>query len=106
MPIARFRRSRSTSLASSTAFWPCAIFPSMSEEIEKLRAEIDRIDDGLADALNRRAELAKKIGALKGGNGAYRPERETEILRRVSRPSKSLAAEKITAIFREIISAC
>src|SRR5947209_16607087 len=30
---------------------------------------------------NRRAELAKQIGALKDGGTAYRPERETEILR-------------------------
>src|SRR5258706_5568790 len=78
----------------------------MSEDIKKLREEIDRIDDGIADALDRRAGIGKKIGAAKGGNGAYRPERETEILLGVSRLSKNLPAERITAVFREVISAC
>jgi chorismate mutase / prephenate dehydratase len=78
----------------------------MAEEIDKLRAEIDRIDESLVDALDRRADLAKRIGVAKGGAAAYRPERESEILRRVSALSKVLPAEKITAVFREIISAC
>jgi chorismate mutase/prephenate dehydratase len=78
----------------------------MPEDIDKLRAEIDRIDDGLVDALDRRADLAKRIGVAKGGAAAYRPERESEILRRVSALSKVLPADKITAVFREIISAC
>jgi len=78
----------------------------MSEEIKKLREEIDRVDDKLVESLNRRAELAKKVGTLKRGGGAYRPERETEILVRVSRLSKILSSERMTAVFREIISAC
>jgi chorismate mutase/prephenate dehydratase len=78
----------------------------MPEDIDQLRAEIDRIDDGLVDALDRRADLAKRIGVAKGGTAAYRPERESEILRRVSALARVLPAEKITAVFREIISAC
>jgi chorismate mutase/prephenate dehydratase len=78
----------------------------MSDEIAKIRAQIDRLDDELAAALNRRAELARKIGALKGGNGAYRPERETEILRKIIEKKGALTGERLTAIFREIISAC
>ena len=78
----------------------------MTDEINRLRADIDRVDDELADALERRAALAQKIGALKGGQPAYRPERETEILRRVAGLARTLPAEKITAVFREIISAC
>ena len=78
----------------------------MSEEIDKLRAQIDRIDDELAAALDKRAALAKKIGELKQGGPAYRPERESEILRRVAGLARSLPAEKLTAIFREVISAC
>jgi chorismate mutase/prephenate dehydratase len=78
----------------------------MSDEIDKLRAQIDRIDDELAGALNRRADLAQRIGRLKGGSGAYRPERESEILRRVSTLAGALPGEKMTAVFREVISAC
>ncbi len=78
----------------------------MSEDLKKLRAEIDRVDDELAAALNRRGALAQKIGALKGDGGAYRPERETEILRRISSKKGVLGAERVAAVFREIISAC
>jgi chorismate mutase / prephenate dehydratase len=78
----------------------------MSEDIEKLRDAIDRIDDELAAALERRAELAKRIGALKEGVAAYRPERETEILRRITEKKGVLGAERLGSVFREIISAC
>ncbi len=78
----------------------------MSDEIKKLREAVDRIDDELAAALNRRAELAKQIGALKEGGAAYRPERETEILRRITGKKSILGPERLGAVFREIISAC
>jgi chorismate mutase / prephenate dehydratase len=75
-------------------------------DIDKIRGEIDRIDDQLARLLDERAALAQRVGALKGGGPAYRPERETAILRRISSLPGNLSAERIVAIFREIISAC
>jgi len=75
-------------------------------DIEKLRAEIDKLDDELASLIQRRAGLAQQIGHLKGGAPAYRPEREAEILRRVSAKTGPLTAERLIAVFREIISAC
>jgi chorismate mutase/prephenate dehydratase len=79
----------------------------MADEIEKLRRDIDALDDRLLELLGRRAELAKRIGALKGGAQAYRPERETEILRRVAGADRSpLGPERAAAVFREVISAC
>jgi len=73
-------------------------------DIDKLRREIDALDDELAKLLDKRAGLAMEIGKLKQGSPAYRPEREAEILRRVS--SKILPKERLVAVFREIISAC
>jgi chorismate mutase / prephenate dehydratase len=78
----------------------------MSEDIERLRRDIDRVDDELRDALERRAALAQKIGTLKGGAPAYRPERESAILRRLAEAKGLLPAERVAAVFREIISAC
>ena len=78
----------------------------MAEDIEKLRREIDAVDDELAALIQRRAGLAQRIGALKQGAPAYRPEREAEIVRRVSGKTGTLSAERIAAVFREIISAC
>jgi len=76
-------------------------------DIQKLRAEIDRLDEELAALIQRRAGLAQKIGTLKGGTLAYRPERESEILRRVARTNSGpLAAGSMVSVFREIISAC
>ena len=78
----------------------------MPDEIQKLRAEIDRLDDELAALIQRRAGLAQKIGGLKQGAPAYRPEREAEILNRVVQKKGVLSAERVAAVFREIISAC
>jgi chorismate mutase / prephenate dehydratase len=78
----------------------------VNKEIGRLRQEIDRIDDELLAALERRAGLAREIGELKGGTPAYRPEREAEILRRIVSSSRNIPADKTAAIFREVISAC
>jgi chorismate mutase/prephenate dehydratase len=77
----------------------------MPDELEKIRREIDRLDDELAALIEKRAAQARKAGELKAGAAAYRPERESEILRRVS-GRNGLLGEKMSAIFREIISAC
>jgi chorismate mutase/prephenate dehydratase len=78
----------------------------MANDIEKLRKEIDALDDELAALIQRRAGLAQKIGALKGGAPAYRPERESEILKKVSKVRGPLSGERVSAVFRELISAC
>jgi len=78
----------------------------MADEIERLRREIDALDDELLALINRRAALASKIGTLKSGAPAYRPERESEILRRVTKDKGLLSNERIAAVFREVISAC
>ncbi|HEX2332051.1 MAG TPA: prephenate dehydratase [Burkholderiales bacterium] len=78
----------------------------MANDIEKLRKEIDALDDELAALIQRRAGLAQRIGALKGGAPAYRPERESEILKKVSKVRGPLSGERVSAVFRELISAC
>ena len=79
----------------------------MSDDIDKLRREVDRLDGELLALLQRRAQLARRIGALKGAAAAYRPERESEILRRVAaQAGDPLPAASVTRVFREIISAC
>jgi len=85
----------------------------MSEkDIEKLRVGIDAVDAELLALLHRRAALVRRVGELKGGAPAYRPERESGILRRVAARSEDagardgLPAEFAVGVFREIISAC
>jgi chorismate mutase/prephenate dehydratase len=77
------------------------------KEIAKLRLGIDALDDRLLALLNRRAALVRRIGGLKDGKRVYRPERESEILRRVAAgKGGALPSEAVAAIFREVISAC
>jgi chorismate mutase/prephenate dehydratase len=78
----------------------------MAADIDRLRREIDAIDDELAALLQRRAALARRIGEAKGAAPAYRPERERQILSRVMQAPGALSAERIAAVFREVISAC
>jgi chorismate mutase/prephenate dehydratase len=79
----------------------------MSDDIDRLRTEIDALDGELVGLLQRRARLAQRIGALKGGASAYRPEREAEILRRVAATDGApLPAAALARVFREVISAC
>jgi chorismate mutase/prephenate dehydratase len=78
----------------------------MADDIDKLRREIDRVDDEIAALLEKRAAHAKKIGEFKNGAPAYRPERENQILNRVTQQAGVLPADRVAAVFREIISAC
>ena len=77
-----------------------------SAELERLRAEIDRLNDSLLEQLNERAKLARAVGMLKVGQ-AYRPEREAQVLRRVKERNQGpLSDETVALLFREIMSAC
>lgn len=78
--------------------------------IEALRQSIDQIDEEILRLLEKRALLAKDVGAWKNAHGeelAYRPEREAAILRKLRESSEApLPQDAVLAIFREIISAC
>jgi len=79
-------------------------------ELKKLRNEIDKIDNEILTLLNKRMEVVKKVGELKNNTNApiYRPEREREIIERLTNLSKSqngiLGKDEIEAIFLEIFA--
>lgn len=77
--------------------------------LEKLRADIDRLDARILDLLIERARIAQQVGTLKADSdrAVYAPDREAELLRRLlQRDLAPLQRDAVTAIFREIISAC
>jgi len=79
----------------------------MADDITRHRAAIDALDEKIAALLNERANHAAAIGKLKADGGAYRPEREAEILRRIARANRGpLANDALVRLFTEIISAC
>src|SRR3954451_14482193 len=72
-----------------------------------LRAEIDRIDRELVGLLNRRAEVASRIGQLKDQHAleVWSQAREEEVLARaLAASSGPLPAETLRLIFRELMS--
>ncbi len=73
------------------------------------RKEIDQIDDEIVQLLNRRAELAQRIGHAKSSAHSHHftPEREVNVFKRVlSMNQGPLESTAIRAIYREVISAC
>ena len=77
-----------------------------ANELDRLREEIDRLDDRILETLNERAKLARAIGTLKVGQ-AYRPEREAAVLARMKEKNPGpLSDETVALLFREIMSAC
>ena len=78
-------------------------------ELAELRAQIDAVDDGIADALSKRAVLAEAVGELKRRRGWRTfadPDRERQVLARVAPRARPLSPEQSAAVFREIVSAC
>lgn len=78
----------------------------MSDDLSKLRSEIDALNVEILALLNARATLAQKVGSLKVGQ-AYRPEREAEVLRHIIEINEGPLPDEVAArLFREIMSAC
>ncbi len=78
-----------------------------SKELRQLRERIDTLDDQVLSLLNERARLAQAIGHLKNDGPIYRPEREAQVVRRLTAANGGpLPAEFVERLFREIMSAC
>ena len=81
-----------------------------TEEIAKLRSEIDAVDTDIIALLAKRASLARAVGVAKKSTAVYRPERERAIIERAIESSLKLGsplkAEAIAGIYREIMGAC
>jgi chorismate mutase/prephenate dehydratase len=76
-------------------------------EIDPIREKIDKIDEKILNNLNQRARQVLKISNIKKKKKIrrYSPERESRILRRLSRINKGpLEGEDVRNIFIEILS--
>ncbi len=79
----------------------------MSEQLKQHRDQIDSIDEQMLKLVNERAKLAHKIGSLKDDGVIYRPERESQVLRRLQGNNQGpLSAEAVANIFRSVMSNC
>jgi chorismate mutase/prephenate dehydratase len=80
-------------------------------DLEKVRGQIDAIDEKIHALINDRARLAQQVGISKTQEGKtvdfYRPEREAQVLRMAKeRNNGPLRDEEVLRLFREIMSAC
>lgn len=78
-------------------------------DISDVRKRIDEIDKKLVEMINERAECALEIGRLKnkGSKSIFAPEREVQVIGGVLRNNRGpLSDNAVTAVFREVISAC
>jgi len=82
----------------------------MENKLQELRKQIDSIDNEILKLLNKRMQIVKKVGELKNTSNSpvYRPEREKEIIKRLTKLSKKengiLGYDEIEAIFLEIFA--
>ena len=97
------------------ARWKRLLFPnsvqvSMANNVKigKLRIRIDQLDDEILRLVNQRIDCAKEVGVIKSETGdkvVYRPERESQILNRLTEiNSGPLRPAELQTIFRDIIS--
>jgi chorismate mutase/prephenate dehydratase len=80
-------------------------------DLDKVRGQIDAIDEKIHLLINDRARLAQLVGISKTREGRtvdfYRPEREAQVLRMArERNNGPLRDEEVLRLFREIMSAC
>lgn len=82
----------------------------MEENLAQLRAQLDALDDALAELLARRAALSLRVGELKRrtGSAVHQPEREAAVLARLCSLSAAknspLSPAQLQNIYREIFA--
>ena len=77
-------------------------------DLDRLREEIDALDDDILSLLNRRAEVAKQVGEFKAAHAQtyYVPGRERAIFERLTAKNPGpFPNDAVRKVFREIISA-
>jgi chorismate mutase/prephenate dehydratase len=83
---------------------------SATPSLEQLRERIDGLDIEIQRLISERARCAQQVGIVKGLRSAaefYRPERESQVLRKVlERNEGPLRDEEMVRLFRELMSAC
>lgn len=83
--------------------------PVASQALLALRDQIDGLDKQLLELLNQRARVAEQVGEIKRAEGTpfFRPDRVAQVIDKIRKANPGpLKAEHVSAIWREIMSAC
>ncbi len=77
-----------------------------AKNLDQLRAEIDRLDKSIHDALMQRMAVVAELAGTKGAAGSMRPAREMEVLRALAEAHEGpMPLAHVIRIWREIMSA-
>jgi chorismate mutase / prephenate dehydratase len=83
--------------------------PRLPRSLEECRNQIDRIDKSIIELLDRRAEVARRVGELKAAQGGdfFDAGRHLSVLNGIAqRGSGSFPREGLRNVFGEILSVC
>lgn len=87
---------------------PTNAAPAADTELVRLRHRVDQLDDQIAALLQERARISQAIGRAKQEEPAgsiYVPEREAEVLARVSEAAGPLNPAALRRVYLEVLSA-
>ncbi|MFG6449212.1 prephenate dehydratase [Roseateles sp. BYS180W] len=88
---------------------PTAPEPQANPELLALRDQIDALDSQLLSLLNQRARVAEQVGEVKRREGTpfFRPDRVAQVIAKIQSANQGpLKDEHVSAVWREIMSAC
>ncbi len=78
----------------------------MDNDLMRLRAQIDQIDEKIMDLLSRRLQMAEQVADAKpNGTSVFRPDREAQLLARLCSAAEPELQPVINAVWRAVISA-
>ena len=78
----------------------------MDNDLMRLRAQIDQVDQQILDLLSCRLQMAEQVAKAKpNGASVFRPDREAQLLAHLCDAAKPQLQPVINAVWRAIISA-
>ena len=78
----------------------------MDNDLMRLRAQIDQVDQQILDLLSRRLQMAEQVAEAKPNDeSVFRPEREAQLLARLCATAEPQLEPVINAVWRAVISA-
>lgn len=77
----------------------------MTDNLDDLRNEIDKVDNRILELIAARMDLSDKVTAAKAGKVAFRPGREAALMRRLASQRPDMSGVILLGIWRQILAA-
>jgi 3-deoxy-7-phosphoheptulonate synthase len=79
---------------------------NMNDNLARLRGELDQIDDGILELVERRLTLCRRISLSKGGSRQLKlsPARQRAVVARLQDRASTIAAPAVAHVWRELMA--